>query len=124
MIQKLKKLGFLILASQLESGLVIQVGKHLAKYLKDKSSRIKIYPHQKIIQVIIPDETSGEVIYSIQLVGNSFLIKFEDEFVDKIENNMNVNRIAIDLAYIINIPEDADPFGLEKSYEPNSEPSC
>ena len=92
----------------LEIDLVRRVAKQLAVYIKDRSSKIKIYPNKRIIKINIPDIRLGEITYLIRFIDNTFYIKLKNKnkIIDKIENFMNVKNIAIDIAYIINSYKD------------------
>lgn len=129
MVNKLRKLNFFILASQVEENIVKQIKEELKQELKltHKHFKIGVAPNKKLIKVILSTD-KNKVIFLIKLVENSFLVKckidgkINDKIIAKIENTMKSH----DAKKIANVLNDYLQDIQDKYYEfcvPNKSPS-
>jgi len=101
-IQRVKKLGFEILASKMIERFLTSIYILLDKELKRKNidGSVKIWPSRNKIKVILKHKDKHKdknLRYLITLINNSFILvaKDSEEVFDKIENNMKEKELML-----------------------------
>lgn len=97
-IQKLKQLKFVSLASQIEDNLIYDIGEGLKKKLGDSFIVIR-YTDKRMIKILHRDKKN---VYMIPLVDNTFMVFDKDkQKLFSVENDLNSKNIASSISDVI-----------------------